>query len=275
MLLAFSLLATPAFGQTAMDLLPGNNWLPGWKQSYEVQAYEGDDLFFLINGGADLFLEYGFRDVAAVELQHPTDGKLYIEVYHMASDSAAFGMFSLRKGSLKIEVNPGPWVVYGDDYLHLWQGPFYVSVSATGLSNKTKLKAFASLVTRMQEWAPVQSHLPSLYTEYRNEEMLSATYILGPLALNNVYHFGSADILKVTEALAVEEKFHRNIILNYPDEMTAKKVFFDFIEHMQNSGRFSNYREEGEQYLAEDRLENTFIANLNENKIILVLLKQE
>lgn len=274
-LLLLILLAIPSFGQEPIDLIPGNDWLPGWEQSYEVQAYEGDDLFFLINGGADLFLEYGFRDVAAVELQHPTDGKLYIEVYRMASDSAAFGVFSLRKGSLKIEVNPGPWVVYGEDYLHLWQGPFYVSVSATGLSNHNKLKAFASLVARMQERATAQNLAPPLFTEYRNEEMLSAIYLLGPLALNNVYHFGSGNMLKIQEALAIEKTHHQEIILAYPDEMTAKMVFFDFIAYLETSGRFSDYREEGELYLAKDPRGKTMIASLDKQKIILAILEAE
>ena len=269
------LLSVPALGQKAVDLLPGNDWHPGWKLSYEVQAYEGDDLFFLINGGADLFLEYGFSDVAAVELQHPTEGKLYVEVYRMSSDSAAFGVFSLRKGSLKVEVNPGPWVVYGEDYLHIWQGNYYLSVSATGLSNRDKLKVFAKLVTGIQDKATGENHPPALYTEYRNEEMLSAAYALGPLALNNLYHFGTGNVLNVREALAIEKKDHQEIILAYPDEMTAKKIFFDFITYMETSGRFSDFRVEGEQFLAEDPRGKTMIASLDEKKIILAILKSD
>lgn len=269
------LMVTPSLGQTAIGLLPGNDWLPGWQRSYEVQAYEGDDLFFLINGGADLFLEYGFSDVAAVELKHPTEGRIYVEVYRMASDSAAFGVFSLRRGSLNLEVNPGPWVVYGEDNLHLWQGPFYVSVSSSGLSNLNKLKVFTQFIGFISERAPRENHTPALFDQYRQEEMTRAVYALGPLALNNFYHFGPGNILQVSEALALEKEYHREIILAYPDEMTAKKVFFTFIDHVRDSGRYSDFSEEGEEYLFRDRQGNPLVARLDSPRILVSILKPE
>ena len=272
-----TLLFLPSFvsAQTALDFLPDNGWLPGWQRSYEAQAYEGDDLFFLINGGADLFLEYGFSDVAAVELQHPTDGKIYVEVYRMASDSAAFGVFSLRRGSLEMEVNEGPWVVYGEDNLHLWQGPFYVSASSFGFSNMNKIKVFAKLISQISEQFPAGNQTPALYNAYPQEDVSHAVYARGPLALNNFYHFGPGNILQVTEALALEKEHQREIILAYADEMTAGKVFMTFIDHAGNSGRYSDLRQEGEQYHFTDRHGNPLVASLEGPKILISILKAE
>ena len=274
-LLAFVLFSFNAYGQTALDLLPADEWMPGWKQSYDVLAYEDDDLFFLINGGADLFLEYGFSDVAAVEYRHPSEGKIYIEVYRMDSDSAAFGVFSLRKGSLQMEINPSPWVVYGEDNLHLWQGPFYISVSTSGLSSLGKLKAFAMLMAHFPKMAPGENRVPVLFGNHRESESSNATYVLGPLGLNNFYHFGHGNILKVTEALAITRDDSREIILNYPDDYTAQKVFLSFSEHLGGSNRYSDYQIEDSELLAKDLRNNTVIARLKGQKILFSVRKPE
>jgi hypothetical protein len=49
--------------ETLTDLLPSINELEGFELKSEPEYYQGDDLFYLINGGADIYLEYGFKDV--------------------------------------------------------------------------------------------------------------------------------------------------------------------------------------------------------------------
>ena len=53
-------------GQDIKLLLPALQELPGWQLSAEPQVYDGDKLFELINGGADIYLEYGFSRVVSV-----------------------------------------------------------------------------------------------------------------------------------------------------------------------------------------------------------------
>ena len=43
------------------DLLPPAGELPGWSLSGKPEHVEGEDLFLLINGGAEIYHEYGFK----------------------------------------------------------------------------------------------------------------------------------------------------------------------------------------------------------------------
>ncbi len=62
----------------------------------ELDRYPGDHLYEYINGGAPLYLEYGFREVASQELM--INGHTFIfDVYQMESPLAAFGIFSVRR----------------------------------------------------------------------------------------------------------------------------------------------------------------------------------
>lgn len=67
----------------------------GW-EVISTQVYEGNGLWGYINGGADIFLEYGFQRVYAQEVA--SQGSHYkIDTYCMADPLAAFGIFSINR----------------------------------------------------------------------------------------------------------------------------------------------------------------------------------
>jgi hypothetical protein len=259
--------------QTAAEVLPGPDFLPGWEASYEAMAYAGEDLFFLINGGADLYMEYGFVDVAAVELKHPEKGSVYIELYRMDSDSAAFGIFTLRKGNLSVEINPAPWVVYGEDFLHVWQGKYYVSVSGGRLQKEARLQVFVSLIGHLAEKVPAENKLPALFHEFRDTGFKSAAYLMGSLALNNIYNFGHEDVFRVSEGLALDMETHREIIFLYLDAPSATNVFKGVLHFMKDNARYPQFEGLDSSFLAADRQNNLIEGTLSGNKILVTIKK--
>lgn len=62
----------------------------------ELGVYSGDHLYEYINGGAPIYLEYGFKAVASQELII-NDHTFIFDVYQMDSPLAAFGIFSVRR----------------------------------------------------------------------------------------------------------------------------------------------------------------------------------
>lgn len=260
---------TVAKAQTAAEVLPSQNVFPGWSASYDALYYVGDDLFFLINGGADLYMEYGFADVAAVEMKHPQAGTVYIEVYRMDSDSAAFGIFSLRKGNHQVKINPGQWVVYGHDFLHLWQGNFYISVSANRLNDNDRKQAFDNLIAYLAKKIPANNNLPGLLQQYTTEEIKTATYIMGPLALSNIYNFGHENIFGVKQAIAFDKENHTKLIIAYPNEHSARETFDSVSKFMETSGRFGQFSGAVDAFSVSDRQNKLISARVKGSKIML------
>ncbi len=61
-----------------------------------TEFYVGDELWGLINGGADLYLEYGLDRTLLQEINY--DDNIYrVEVYGMTGLEEAFGIFSINK----------------------------------------------------------------------------------------------------------------------------------------------------------------------------------
>ncbi len=261
-------------GQTAQEVIPGPEWQEGWAASYEVMSYEGDDLFFLINGGADLYMEYGFADVAAVELSHPEKGNLYIELYRMDSDSAAFGIFSLRKGDISVKIYPAPWAAYGDDVLHVWNGNFYMMVSGGQMKTAT-LETFTKLVAYLADKVPAENELPAVARQLPDSESSHYAYLMGPLALNNIYSFGPGDVFHTREAVVLFEENQKHLNFYYESEPLAKEVFAGVRAYMENSGRFNDFQGDQRSFHAVDRRGNRLLGKSGEKMIQVTVEEAE
>ena len=92
LLLVLALIPGRAGAQPDMPLLD-----PGEISGLEVRrvsSFAGDALYGYINGGADLYHEYGFERLAVQELG--LEGETYFtEVYRMTDPGGAFGIFSV------------------------------------------------------------------------------------------------------------------------------------------------------------------------------------
>jgi hypothetical protein len=98
-----------------------------WSAEGESEIYVGDDLFVYINGGAEIYHEYGFVQVA-VQRYRRGDDTVTVEIYTMAGD--ALGIYSFARSSRGQAVNLGNGASSADHYMHLWSGPELAAITA-------------------------------------------------------------------------------------------------------------------------------------------------
>jgi hypothetical protein len=108
------------------QIVPGE--FGGWKVVDAGQVYDRDSLFDYINGGAELYLAYGFREMVACRFQREGQPDIVADVFDMGSSEDAFGVFSAER--LEAEVGIGQGSEYAAGLLRFWKGPFFVSVWA-------------------------------------------------------------------------------------------------------------------------------------------------
>jgi len=170
-------------------VLRGIDGLEGWKRTGEVERYNKEALYGYIDGGAEIVLQYGFRELA-VSRYVPAAGagsseEIVLEIYRMASAEAAFGLYSIRleggeKGRPEIKVDH--WV--GQGQASLVKGDYYVNVLAPG-SDEAGIGGFLAQVERRVpgkgtarpkglSWLPREGMVPS-----------SWHFVKGPLAAQN------------------------------------------------------------------------------------------
>jgi len=175
----------PAAG--AARLLPGAGAVPGWEPADEIQRFSGDDLFLFIDGGADLFLEYGFREVAARAYRGPGGAAINAEIYEMADPGAAFGVYSVRCGDAGDDAAVGSAARLADYYLTVWQDRYVATF--TGLSETPAVQDGLVAIGRAVAGGIVgRAPTPALVAALpaAGQRPHSVRYVRGPVAAANI-----------------------------------------------------------------------------------------
>lgn len=91
------------------------------------RTFSGSALYGYMNGGAELYHEYGFSDAVITELSTGT-GKYKVEVFRMKNPESAFGIFSVS--SYKCLDSPPDWKYScrAKYQLQVCRGSYYISV---------------------------------------------------------------------------------------------------------------------------------------------------
>jgi hypothetical protein len=101
-----------------------------WVPDGPAQLAEGQDLFALINGGAEMFLRYGFER-AAVQSYNLGGGRhIQAEVYLMRTPDGAAEVFTRRVGLGDLPLTIGDSGVRGEYYVLFRRGRYFVTVAA-------------------------------------------------------------------------------------------------------------------------------------------------
>jgi len=100
--------------------------LPGAKIS-EPRIFNGTSLFGYIDGGAELYLEYGFSLVTVTEIDY-MEGKYKTEIYKMNGPEEAFGIFSVSKFRCAGMPPLAEYTCQTKYQLQICKGPYYISI---------------------------------------------------------------------------------------------------------------------------------------------------
>jgi len=85
-------------GQTASaSSIPGPGFAAGWDRSGALRTFSGQDLFNQIDGGAELFLEFGFVKLR-LQVYARGGSKLTLNAYEMEGPTSALGVYLMKMG---------------------------------------------------------------------------------------------------------------------------------------------------------------------------------
>jgi hypothetical protein len=111
-------------------LLPTPDEARPWAPDGPAQLAEGQELFALINGGAELFLRHGFERAAMQSYALAGSRHIQVEIYQMERSDGAAQVFAQRAGSGELPTAIGDAGAGGEYYLVFRQGRFLVTVTA-------------------------------------------------------------------------------------------------------------------------------------------------
>lgn len=156
--------------------------IAGWTIE-KPDTYNDKQLFGYINGGAELYLEYGFKVVTALRCQK---GKLEFvaDIYEMASPAAAFGIWSISRRNCAGTLPGAMWSCVTENQILFTRGTFLVNITMYDKSDETKQsarKAATALLKRIagKDYTPPAQITAGPMARYQKDLRL----LQGPLAV--------------------------------------------------------------------------------------------
>jgi hypothetical protein len=113
-----------------LRVLPSAAEVRPWVPDGPAQVAEGQDLFALINGGAEMFLRYGFERAAVQSYNLGGGRQIQVEVYLMRTPDGATEVFTRRVGLGDLPLTIGDSGVRGEYYVLFRRGRHFVTVAA-------------------------------------------------------------------------------------------------------------------------------------------------
>ena len=236
-------LATAPSGRPGGPLrvyLPDDKAVRDWARDGEPQEFEGEGLYTYIDGGAEIYQEYGFVRVIVQDYKSAKGKSVSLEIFEMASSDAAYGMFTFKRSGQGKDLSLGAGAELESYYLNFWKGRFLVTLTGFDEAPETVegLLAFGRAVdSKIGAGGPV----PELVRLLPAEGLIagSVKYLKGLLGLNNVYPFYTARGLAFQDAVrALYESGETLIILDYGTPEARRAAWLELRAGLEKSGRF-------------------------------------
>jgi hypothetical protein len=110
--------------------------MDGWEPEGEPALYGTGDLFEYINGSADMYLDYNFRELGMLSYFDSYGRNVIVEVYDHGDPNSAYGMYSQEKPSPANVLEVGAEAYYDTGMLNFFRGNYYVKIQGFDLDDQ-------------------------------------------------------------------------------------------------------------------------------------------
>jgi len=247
------------------DLLPAT--LGPWSIRSDT-IYTPENLYDYINGGAELYISYGFRQVVSKIYSAENQPDIVVDIFDMNSSKDAYGVFMYSAEDLSDLVGQG--TQYNEGFMLFWMDHYFVSIMAYP-ENPVSREAMMTTARTLEKKFETKGELPGIldYLPVDGLDEMSIRYFHHYAWLNSHYYISGEDILLIgenTDAVLAKygNKDHQSILLivEYPSGKKATEASTSFIK---------NYLPDlqGNKTL---RLEDGMYSGIEQKENILVLV---
>ncbi len=230
--------SAPAAHHDQAIVLPGAGFYPGWRPAGKPRSYEAQNLYGYIDGGAELFLEFGFA-VLTVQRYGSGESELSLDLYGMTSADAALGIYLAKKGTeqpiegIESRNTGSAWQVAA------LKGRYYIQL--TNLSGEERLlPVMVVLLQKLLATLPEEPARDWLAAMPSDRIPGSELLIAGPYSLQPLCTLGEGDVLQLNGrvmGVAVERpgregKRESCLRFFYPDSGAASSAFASTVTNL-------------------------------------------
>lgn len=260
-------------GKSLQQYLPPGE-IDGWKRNYSPEEYVGEDLYLYINGGAEIYHEFGFQRILVQDYKNMHEKSISLEVYEMTDPESAFGIYTFKRGDSGECLSLGSGSSLEDYYLNFWKGRFLVTITGFDSDDET-IMGLKIIAQSVNDLIPDSGKLPDLVNLLPgfglHKERIK--YFKGHLALFNNYPFFQEDVFSLSRGVrGYYSQGYSMFIFEYPDAEKCQKIFFEAAHKFKQSDRYREYVMAGVKDLIVLSPEGEKIALEYFRNFILILL---
>lgn len=248
LLIAVSAAAQQAPGDPS-GCLPASGDIAGWKLSGQPRNYRGDQLFEMINGGAGIYHEYGFRQVLSAEYADASGKSIGLEIYEMTSPASAYGIYTFKIGDNGKAMSIGQEAMLQDYYLNFWKGNLLVTVIGRDSEERT-LQGVVELAKAVDARITNTGERPDLANLLLREPLgfSHPKYVRGPLGVMNSHLFEAVNISGFREGMIGVVEDCQAFVFRFADKGECAEAFKRITSSLNNDPKFMNHTRNGHQY---------------------------
>jgi len=220
--------------QKLARLLP--DAVEGWQIGREDQVFNRGNLYNYINGGAEIYLAYGFKELINRTYVLPDQPDLLADILDMGASENAFGVFAHSRESIASDFGQGS--EYHQGYLHFWKDRYVISIISSPETAESK-QAIFSLAKEIETAIGVDGPLPGILELLPEQNLVeeSIRYVRNHFWMNSHFFIAEENILNLNDQTdAVLAKYgalgQRSVLLlvQYPQDSEAEAAFASFTE---------------------------------------------
>lgn len=209
-----------------------------WKAVEKDKIYDRETLYNYINGGAELYLAYDFKQVFIRRFLGPGENEIVLDIYDMGSSAEAFGIFS--SGREDEDVGIGQGSEYGIGLLRFWKDRYFVSIVAVGdeqIAERPILELGMATANAIDHTGLEPVLLKYLPANGLIKNRIS--YFHSNISLNNVFFIASENILNLsnnTNCVFAEYRVSGEdngylLLIQYQNVVQAKEAYKLFLKN--------------------------------------------
>jgi hypothetical protein len=213
-------------------VIPADGFAPGWARSEAPRIFGGNRLFDHIDGGAELFLEFGFESLV-LQRYAKGENELVLEVYEMSGPESALGLYLMKCGKETPLAGIAARNSSETAQYTILKGRYFIHVNNPS-GGEELVPVMTALADRALEALPVERPA-ELLAVLPADGLVPGSAILfrGPLGLQSIYTLGEGDVLDQRGIIfgasgAYEHPRlgrHSLILVVYPDPARAAAAF--------------------------------------------------
>ncbi len=217
------------------DRLPDK--IHGWTMGQDDQVYNRENLYDYIDGGAELYLSYGFKDVRSRTYVCTGQPDIIVDVFDMGNSYNAFGIYSHSREVLDRAVGQGSHYTTG--LLLFWKDWYFVSILAspeTAAAKEAMYELAHHISNSIHDEGPLPEILKLLPEIGLIEE--SIRYFRHHSWLNSFYFIAQENILLINDQTDVvlakygtPENHYFLLLIKYLSADDAIKAHHSFIKN--------------------------------------------